>query len=263
MSQDILIFDRNLLIQKRSNARLNKADFLIKRSLEDIQERLNETTKNFPSTLYLGHRDYPLSADLIHQHKIKRVIETDLFFNPSKNNNIKIIADEENLPFADEQFDLIISILNLHKVNDLPGCLIQLRNSLKPNGVLIASMLGEKTLPELRATLAKTEIEYCGGISPRMMPCIDIKQLGYLLQRAKFNMPVIDKDHIEVHYSKPLDLLFDIRNMSETNIMLNRNKKYVGKEFWKIFNNNYMKDFSTEKKLYRASFEIITLTAIK
>ncbi|MCT4635596.1 MAG: class I SAM-dependent methyltransferase [Rickettsiales bacterium] len=263
MSQDILIFDRNLLLQKRSNARLNKADFLIKRSLEDIQERLNETTKDFTSTLYLGQRDYPLSTDLIYQHKIERVIETELFFNNSNSNNIQIIVDEENLPFANEKFDLIISLLNLHKVNDLPGCLIQLRNSLKPNGILIASMLGEKTLPELRATLAKTEIEHCGGISPRMMPLIELKQLGSLLQRAKFNMPVIDKDHVEIHYSNPLELLYDLRNMGETNIMLNRNKKYVGKEFWKKFRKNYINDFCTEDNLYSASFEILTFIAVK
>lgn len=263
MSQDILIFDRNLLLQRRSNASLNKADFLIKHSLKDIQERLNEINRSFPSILNLGCRSPYLSDELLRRNGTQNVIETNFSCKNSNNNNIKVIADEENLSFDNNQFDLIISLLNLHNINDLPGCLTQLRNILKPNGIIIASMLGEKTLPELRTTLIKTELEHCNGVSPRMMPCIELKQLGALLQRVGFNMPVIDKDHIEIHYSNPLELIYDLRNMGETNIMISRNKKYVGKKFWEIFSKNYMRDFSTDNNLCVASFEIITFIAVK
>lgn len=262
MSQDILIFDRNLLLQRRSNASLNKADFLIKYSLKDIQERLNEINKIFPSVLNLNCRAPYLSDELLKRNGTNIVIETSLSLE-KPNNNIKVITDEENLPFGTNQFDLIISILNLHNINDLPGCLTQLKNSLNTNGILIASMLGEKTLPELRTTLAKTEIKHYCGISPRVIPFIELKQLGSLLQRIGFNMPVIDKTHIEIHYSNPLKLLHDLRNMGETNIMLNRNKKYVGKEFWKEFSRNYIRDFSTVDNQCIASFEILTFIAVK
>lgn len=263
MSQDTLIFDRNLLSQRRSNASLNKADFLIKHSLKDIQERLNDINRSFPSILNLGCRCPYLSDELLRRNGTENVIETNFSCKSPNNNNIKIIADEENLPFGNSQFDLILSLLNLHNINDLPRCLMQLRNSLRPNGILIASMLGERTLPELRATLIKTELEHNGGVSPRMMPCVELKQLGTLLQKTGFNMPVVDKDHLEIHYSNPLELLYDLRNMGETNIMLNRNKKYVGKEFWKKFSKNYISEFFTEDNLYIASFEILTFIAVK
>lgn len=98
------------------------------------------------------------------------------------------------------------------------------------------------------------ELEALGGISPRIMPCVEIKQLGSLLQRVGFTMPVIDKDGIEVHYENPMKLLYDLQNMGETNIMLNRNKKYSGKIFWQ--------KFAKLKKII-AKFEILTLTAVK
>ena len=265
MSQDILIFDRNVLAQKRSNIAnsLSKADFLIKRSFEDILERLSEITRDFPSILNLGCRNSYGSNVLAQRYGTKKVVETEFYSGFSDGGAIKIITDEEQLPFANNQFDLIVSVLNFHSVNDLPGCLIQLKNILKPNGVLIASMFGEINLPELRETLFKTELEHLGGISPRVMPCVELKQLGALLQRAGFTSPVVDKDHIEVHYSHPLELLHDLRNMGETNIMINKNKKYLGKEFWRKFSENYIKDFSNSDEEVIASFEILTMLAVK
>ncbi len=264
MSQNILIFDRELLFKKRSNTAnsLNKADFLIKRSLEDILEKLDEITRDFPLILNLGCRNSYCSDQLMQRHGTKKVIETDFGYN-FNSNHTKIIADEENIPFAEGQFDLIVSILNLHTVNDLPGCLIQLKNALKPNGVLIASMFGERNLPELRETLLKTELEHLGGVSPRIMPSVEIKQLGALLQRTGYAIPVIDKERIEVHYHTPLELLHDLRNMGESNIMIDRNKKYIGKKFWRKFKDNYSKDFSNENQRIVASFEILTITAVK
>lgn len=249
MSQDILIFDRELLLKKRSNAILDKADFLIKRSVEDILERLDEITRDFPQILNLSCNNSYCTNMLMQRHSITEIIEAD-------------IDAKENIAFEDNKFDLIVSVLNLHTVNDLPGCFIQLKNILKPNGILIASMFGERNLPELRETLIKTELEHLGGISPRVMPCVELKQLGALLQRAGFSMPVVDKEHIEVHYSYPLELLYDLRNMGETNIMINRNKKYLGKEFWKKFGENYIKDFSNDGQCI-ASFEILTMMAVK
>ena len=270
MSQETLnsfIFDRNLLLQRRSQIvdSLSKADFLIKRSFDNIQERLNEMSRDFPVILNLGCRNGYGSHELINRFGTKKLIETDLSVNLLKQSpgSTKIIVDEENLNLSPNQFDLIISVLNLHSVNDLPGCLIQLKNALKPNGLLIASMFGERNLYELRETLVQTELECIGGISPRMMPYVELKQLGSLLQRAGFSLPVVDSDRVETHYQQPLDLLHDLQNMGETNIMLNRSKAYLGKKFWHKFAQNYINRFSINDSEVIATFEILTLTGIK
>lgn len=267
MQPEIQIFDRHLLQIKRSRTAhsLANTDFLIKHSLEDILERLEDMNKKFPLILNLGSRTGYASTQLSNRSGSLRVIDTDISLELIKQNNNKnkIILDEENLPFANNTFDLVISILNLHQINDLPGCLIQLKNSLKPNGLLIASLFGEQNLFELRNILMQTELQCFNGISPRFSPAIDIKQLGGLLQRAGFDMPVIDKDVIKVNYSSPLKLLHDLRNMGESNIMNRRNKQYLGKNFWNQFKQNYIKTYGNSDGTVQASYEILTLTAIK
>jgi SAM-dependent methyltransferase len=264
MSQE-LIFDRNLLLKRRVKTAysLPKADFLIKRSFEDIQEKLQEINQEFPSILNLGSRNGYGYEELSNLYGTKIITESnicnDLLNNPKAKS---IVADEENLTFENNQFDIIISILNLHSVNDLPGCLFKLRKALKPNGVLIASMFGGENLPQLRQTLIETELAILNGISPRMMPNVEIKQLGSLTQRAGFNSTIIDKDTVEVHYKNPLLLLKDLQNMGENNIMLSRNKSYVGKKFWSKFVDNYIAKFSTKDGNILASFEILTITAL-
>jgi NADH dehydrogenase [ubiquinone] 1 alpha subcomplex assembly factor 5 len=258
MSSNLVIFDRHLLAKRKiSNiSSLCKADFLIKRSFQEILERLNNMQRDFLSTLNLGSRLSYGSQELSSRKGTKYLIETDI--SPSPSSFKKIIADDESLPFADNKFDLIVSVLNLHLINDLPNCLYQIKNMLKPNGVFIASMFGETNLAELRSTLIKTELECNGGVSPRTIPYVDIKQLGMLLQKTGFNAPVIDKDQIKAQYHHPLKLIEDLRNMAETNILLNRNKNYVGKVFWKKFSENYTKDYDN-----LASFEILNLMATK
>ena len=267
MAQNNIIFDRKLLLQRRSNiaTSLGQADFLIKRSLVDILERLDHISISFPNILNLGSRTGYGSNELSSRPNTIKVTDTDLSpellqLNPNKS---KLIIDEEQPFFQANQFDLIISILNLHLVNDLPGALIQLKNALKPNGLLIASIFGENNLPQLRNSLLKTEAKIFSGISPRTIPMVELTQLGGLLQRAGFNMPVVDLDHVEVHYKKPLDLLHDLQNMGEANIMINRNKKYVGKKFWERFCENYIADYSSNNNEIIATFEILTLTGTK
>lgn len=249
MSHENLIFDRNLLLKKQSNKYLSKSDFLIKRSFDDILERLSEITRKFPIILNLGQKNNYIRTELRKNPSTLKIIETD--FNA-----------EEMISLKNESCDLIISILNLHKINDLPGCLIQLKKTLKPNGILMASIFGGNNLAELRHTLLKTELEFYAGISPRSMPLIELKQLGSLLQRVGFDMPIIDSDRIEVHYKHPINLLHDLRNMSETNIMIDRNKDYLGRKFWNKFYYNYINDFSTINNEIIANFEIINFIAI-
>lgn len=266
MSSSALIFDRNLYFKKRSLSAdsLSKADFLIKHSLADILDRLDSIQKKFPRILNLGCRNGYGSCELRQRTGTELVLETEnvlSFFKDQKNIN-RVILDEEFLPFKDNSFDLIVSILNLHNINDLPGCLLQLKKTLKPDGVIIASIFGENNLPELRSILIKTEAEIFSGISPRMKPSIDMKQLGSLLQRAGFCSQIIDKERIEVHYSNPIKLLKDLKFMAETNILSERNKKYIGQDFWLKFYENYSDAYNYNGSCV-ANFEILTLTALK
>jgi NADH dehydrogenase [ubiquinone] 1 alpha subcomplex assembly factor 5 len=257
MSQE-LIFDRNLLIKRRSSkvGSIHKSDFLIKRSLETIIESLNAMTNKFPNILNLGCRKSYGTDYLKNRAGTRSVIETDIsfeFLRDSSHLN-RIICDEESLPFASNQFDLIVSVLNFHNINDLPGTLIQLQRMLKPKGVLVASMFGELNLDNIAQMLIKAELSASGGISPRIFPSVQIKQMGSLLQRAGFSMPVVDKDTVNVQYSNPMKLLHDLQNMGESNILINRNKKYPGKRIWSNFVN--------EGKII-AKFELLNIMASK
>jgi NADH dehydrogenase [ubiquinone] 1 alpha subcomplex assembly factor 5 len=249
------IFDRRLLLQKRfrSASILYKSDFLIKRSFDDLVDRTKDLDRKFLKILDLDNRiNYDLKRNFSPQsHIIKGYINVN-----------EIITDEFGAALDGNQFDLIISVLNLHSINDLPGCFIQLKNLLQSNGVLMASMFGEMNLFQLRDVLMHTEVEFHGGASPRFMPSIGLKQLGALLQRAGFIMPVLDVDRVEVDYSHPLKLLEDLRSMGETNIMIDRNKNYLGKNFWLSFPENYRKLYSSGKSVV-ATYEILNLTALK
>jgi len=133
-----------------------------------------------------------------------------------------VVGDEELLPFADQKFDLVVSNLALHWTNDLPGALAQLRRALKPDGLLLAAMFGGETLAALRAALIEAELGETGGASPRVSPVADLRDAGMLLQRAGFELPVVDGDLITVSYADVLALMRDLRGMGETNAVAER-----------------------------------------
>jgi SAM-dependent methyltransferase len=170
-----------------------------------------------------------------------------------------VIADEEFMPFADDSFDLITSTLNLHSVNDLPGALLQIKKSLKSDGLFLASLFGGETLFELRECLAAAEIELKGGISPRVFPFADKQQLGALLQRAGFNLPVVDSEIITVTYENIFGLLKDLRGMGERNIIRDRHRQNPGKALYMRAAEIYAQKYSEPDGRIRASFEIIFL----
>ena len=136
-----------------------------------------------------------------------------------------LVADEEWLPFREESFDLVTSCLSLHWVNDLPGALIQINRSLKPDGLFLSALLGGETLHELRTCLFEAEIAVTGGSGPRVSPLTDLRDAGALMQRAGFALPVIDADTITVTYASPFALMQDLRAMGETNAVLDRPKR--------------------------------------
>ncbi len=134
----------------------------------------------------------------------------------------RLVLDEEFLPIAPGSLDLVVSNLSLHWVNDLPGALLQIRQALKPDGLFIASLWGGDTLMELRRAVFEAELEETGGVSPRFSPLTDLPDLGMLLQRAGFALPVVDSDRLTVTYGKVDALFSDLRGMAETNAVIER-----------------------------------------
>jgi SAM-dependent methyltransferase len=168
-----------------------------------------------------------------------------------------IVGDEEALPLAPGRFDLITSALALHWVNDLPGALIQIRRALKPDGFFLAAMAGGESLFELRTALQEAEARCHGGLSPRVSPMTDVRDLGGLLQRAGLALPVVDSDTIEITYDSPFKLMHDLRLMGETNAVTARRRAPPGKAFWATVEEIYRDRFALPGGRVLASFDIL------
>ena len=171
-----------------------------------------------------------------------------------------VIADDEWLPFADGSFDLITSILSLHAVNDLPGVLVQLRRLLRPDGLFMAAMFGGETLRELRAAFAAAEDETLGGASPRVAPFADVRDLGGLLQRAGFTLPVADVERTVVRYRDLSRLFADLRAIGETNVLASRKSEALSKRTLAAVIGEYQSRFGDSEGRLPATFEIVFLT---
>lgn len=239
------IFDRTLLAQRRQRAAKSFSDynFLHVRAADVLIDRLHDVTREFENGLSVG-------AQLEALPKIK---------------NRQTIADnvvgaEERFPFEENSLDLIVSNLMLHTVNDLPGALIQMRRALKPDGLFLAAMFGGETLHELRDVIGRTELNLRGGNSPRIFPFADKQQMGALMQRAGFALPVVDSDIFTVTYGALPSLLHDLRGMGESNIIAARDKRYVGRNFFPAAQRIYKEAYGEEDERIPASFEIIYLT---
>ena len=181
--------------------------------------------------------------------RIGSILETDLDF-----------IDPEHLPFALGSFDLIVSPLALHWINDLPGVLIQLRLALKPDGLLLASLFGGETLHELRLSLIEAESELTGGAGPRVSPFADLQDIAGLLQRAGFALPAADRDVVTVRYGEPMKLLADLRAMGETSALRERNPRGLSRRILARAFEIYRERYSDEDNRVRATFEILTAT---
>ena len=214
------IFDRALYARRRAHAA--GTDFLVRDVAAHLAERVAAVNRRFHAALDLSSRDESF-AEL--QPFADRWIRTTL--SPGSST---LIADEETLPFAAESFDLVVSVLSLHAVNDLPGSLIQIRRLLKPDGLFLAALFGGETLKELREALLAAESELTGGITPRIAPFADVRDLGALLQRAGFALPVADVERTVVRYREFTMLVKDIRALGETNALQERSRRLLRRD---------------------------------
>ena len=260
MSQNPAIFDRRLLRARQSRARaLGPATFLLDRVAEEMGERLSVVLRQFERAVDLGTPGDALRRVLAAGGKITTLVAASLSVT-ADGSSLAVAADEEALPFADASLDLVVSALALQFVNDLPGTLIQIKRALKADGLLLAAMIGGDSLSELREAFAEAESEIEGGISPRVSSFADIRDLGALLQRAGFALPVIDSDRVTVRYDNPLALMHDLRAMGATNILTERRRTPLKRATLQKMLEIYARRFADADGRLRATFEIVWLT---
>lgn len=251
------IFDRTLLPMRRQRAQaLGPATFLLDRVADEMQDRLSVVMRQFERGADLETPTAALRDALLASGKIGTLDRATIV----SQNGLEMMTGEQRTPFAAGSLDLVVSGLALQFVNDLPGTLIQIRRALKADGLLLAAMIGGDSLSELREAFAEAESEIEGGISPRVAPFADIRDLGSLLQRAGFALPVVDSDRVVVRYEQPLALMRDLRAMAATNIVVERRRTPLRRATLQRVLEIYAQRFADADGRVRATFEIVWLT---
>ncbi len=258
---DLTIFDRHLLrARRRRAAALDPATFLLDRVAEEFAERLGAVLRQFDRVVDLGTPTDAVRKALAAGGKVTSVIAVTPDTGHLDRSFPRVAADEEALPFADGSLDLVVSALALQFVNDLPGTLVQIRRALKPDGLMLAALIGGESLSELREAFAQAESEIEGGLSPRVAPFPDLRDLGSLMQRAGFALPVIDSDRLTVRYDNVFALMHDLRRMGATNALHERRRVPLRRETLARMADIYAARFSDADGRLRASFEIVWLS---
>src|SRR5579872_6550275 len=240
-----LLFDVALLRRRQDRARrLEAATFLLERVAEDMAERLSAVVRDFKTAADFGTPGDQLARAL--SGRLDPLLRIDL-----------PIAESEPLAVPAESLDLAVSALAFQFVNDLPGMLAQIRRALHPDGLLLAAMMGGDTLTELRQSFAAAEAELEGGVSPRVAPFADLGDVGALLQRAGFALPVTDVDRVVVRYDNAFALMQDLRRMGATNVLIERRRTPSRRATLLRMAEIYAKRFADADGRIRATFDII------
>ena len=255
------LFDRRAWRLHRDRAaRLIGDDFLHAEIADRLLDRLDLVQREFTVALDLGARGGILARTLAQRPGTVRVVAAEpstalLAAAPPP----RVAADLEVLPFGEGSFDLIVSVLALHWAADVPGVLMQLRRALRPDGLLLAAMLGGQTLVELRTALFDAELAEEGGVSPRVSPAIDLADAAALLQRAGFAMPVADSETITASYPDALALMRDLRAMGETNALFARRRGLMRRATLARAAAIYAERFADADGRITATFEVLFL----
>jgi SAM-dependent methyltransferase len=242
------LFDRALLRTRQRRALLGEpATFLLDRVAEDAAERLRVVLRDFKSAADVGTPGDQLRSALL--DRVGQVMRVDL---PE--------LESEPLPFRPESLDLVVSALAFQFVNDLPGVLAQIRRALRPDGLLLAAMIGGDTLTELRQSFTAAEAECESRVSPRVAPFADLRDVGGLLQRAGFTLPVTDVDRIVVRYDSAFALMRDLRRMGATNVLVERRRMPTRRATMLRMAQVYAENFADADGRIRATFDVIWLS---
>ncbi len=267
MTQSHIIFDRRLLRERLARAvARGPATFLVERVAADFAGRLATVLRRFEWALDLGTPTGELRRALAESGKVGTIVAANAVAGiegaeaAADVATFQVRADEEALPFADASLDLVVSALALQFVNDLPGTLVQIRRALKPDGLLLAALLGGDTLVELRQAFAAAESEIEGGMSPRVAPFADLRDMGALLQRADFALPVTDVDRLTVRYASVGALMHDLRRMGATNPLAARRRGTLRRATLARMTDIYRQRFADPDGRIRATFDIVWLS---
>ena len=220
-------------------------DFLWREAGERAEETLSYILRDFQRMLVFGGHHFTTP-----KNTVERIDANDTI-------------DAELLPFAENSLDAVISLLDLHWVNDLPGTLAQIRRALKPDGLFYAILPGGETLRELRRVLADTESAMSGGLSPRVAPFLDVRDGGALLQRAGFALPVADSEILDISYPHLFALTDDLRGAGEVNMLQQQVQHFTPRGFFTAAAKRYADLFSDAEGRITATMEFITLTGWK
>jgi SAM-dependent methyltransferase len=242
------IFDRALYLSRQSKA-IATYD-LNHHVASELGDRLGVILKSFPKTLLIAQNPEAATTTL----KLSGKVDALDVVGPT-------VADQLSLPQTD--YDAIISLLDLHCVNDVPGHLAQLARALKPDGLLAVAFFGGETLSELRESWLRAEIDVTGGASPRVAPMIGVRELGGLMQRAGLALPVADMDHMTVRYQDAFALMREVKSFGYANPLMGRNRNLVSRRFLTKVADDYHAQFSDDDGRIRATLELAWAMAFK
>ncbi|NNE23709.1 MAG: methyltransferase domain-containing protein [Rhizobiales bacterium] len=252
------IFDRTLVRARLSNALQSDdfPDFLHRRAAEDILDRLGLILREFDRAVVIADKPDGIARQLIETGRFGDIVTA----RTARGHAADILCDDEALPFAENSLDCVISLLSLHHANDLPGALIQISRALKPDGLFMAALFGGTTLNELRHAWLAAESELEGTVSLRVAPFADIRDMGGLLQRAGFSLPVVDTDPVTVTYADALSAMREIKQMGLSNALAQRSTRPTTRQTLACACAAYENEFARQDGRVPATFEIFYLT---
>jgi NADH dehydrogenase [ubiquinone] 1 alpha subcomplex assembly factor 5 len=256
------IFDRAHIRRnlERRAARAQDADFLVTYAAEELAGRLEAVRRAF--TLAVDTSAYHGLAARIFGERVRGLRVISLSNSPQLAETCpapRAVASEEALPVKEGAADLITSVLSLQLVNDLPGALIQIRRALKPDGLFLGALLGGDSLMELRQAFMLAEMDTSSGVSPRVFPTADVREMGGLLQRAGFALPVADSEKLTVTYADPFALMRELRAMGAANPLMARSRKPLRRDTLANAAAIYKERFGAPDGRVHATFEILYL----
>ncbi|MFN3833159.1 MAG: methyltransferase domain-containing protein [Allorhizobium sp.] len=254
------LFNEALIARNRERALAQNAagsDFLLELTARELAERLAIVQRRFDDAVELFGGTGLTAKAAIATGKIERLRRIETSEDFGEDGSPVSTANFESVPLEPQSVNLILSPLSLHLTNDTPGMLIQMRRALKPDGLLLAAIPGAGTLAELREVLLAAETEIYGGASPRVVPFADIRDIGSLLQRAGFALPVIDEESFTVRYDHIFALMRDLKAMGMANPLIGRSKRPVSRRFFMRAAELYAERFSDADARIRATFTIV------
>ncbi len=259
-SENALIFDRAVVKARRRRFGPDAPGFLADFAVEEMVDRLTGINRTFDTICALNAVP-GLAASLkssgIDGHFLTMDTAPEMVLSVASPG---FVGDEEFLPLAAQSVPCILSVLSLQMVNDLPGSLIQIRRALRPDGAFLGVLLGGTTLQEVRQTFLQAEADVTGGASLRVAPFPDVREMGALLQRAGFALPVVDSDKITVRYSDLLSALRDLKLLGWANPLAQRSRSFLRRDVLMRAAELYADSYSDPDGRVRVSFELVWIT---